>query len=224
MANFSQYPPIAPFGDSRALSTNKVLRNTYMLLSLTLVSGAIGAYVSMAMNFPVLNTFLYLAFAIGMPMLINATRNSVWGLVSCFIYTAGLGMIAGPIISIYASKIGPHVPIYAFATTAAVFGALTAYCMTTRKDFSFMGGFLMAGTIAVLLAIVANFFLHIPVLSLIISTVVVLLASGGILYSTSQAINDGEANYIVLASSIYADLWSMFMSLMNIFGFFSNND
>lgn len=224
MANFSQYPPVAPFGDARALSTNKVLRNTYLLLALTLVSGAIGAYVAVATNMPVINQWLYLAFAIGMPFVINATRNSALGLVSCFIYTTGLGLIAGPIINLYTQAIGPQVPIYAFATTAAVFGTLTAYCMVTRKDFSFMGGFLMAGTIAVLLAIVANFFLHIPVLSLIISTVVVLLASAGILYSTSQAINDGEANYIVLASSIYADLWSMFMSLMNIFGFFSGDD
>ena len=224
MANFSQYPPIAPFGDSRALSTNKVLRNTYMLLALTLVSGAIGAYVAMAFNLPILNRWLYLAFAIGMPFVINATRNSAMGLVSCFVYTTGLGLIAGPIISMYAQVIGPQVPIYAFATTALVFGSLTAYAMTTRKDFSFMGGFLMAGSVAVLLAIVANMFLHIPVLSLIISTVVVVLASAGILYSTSQAINDGEANYIVLASSIYADLWAMFMSLMNIFGFFSSDD
>lgn len=224
MANFSQYPPVAPFGDSRALSTNKVLRNTYLLLALTLVSGAIGAYVAVATNMPVINKWLYLAFAIGMPFVINATRNSAMGLISCFIYTTGLGLIAGPIISLYTQRIGPEVPIYAFATTAAVFGALTVYSMVTRKDFSFMGGFLMAGSVAVLLAIVANFFLHIPVLSLIISSVVVVLASAGILYSTSQAINDGEANYIVLAASIYADLWSMFMSLMNIFGFFSGDD
>lgn len=204
------------------VSINKVLRNTYMLLSLTLVGGAIAAY--LGRNMPMMNFWLYLGFALVMPMIISATRNSVWGLVSCFVYTAGLGLIAGPIISMYASTVGAHVPIYAFAGTATIFFALTAYVMTTRKDFSFMRGFIMAGFIAVLLAIVANVFLNMPLLSVIISTFIIVLSSAGILYSTSAAINGGEDNYIVLAASIYADLWSMFMSLMRIFGIFGSND
>ena len=225
MNRISQFPPpspVMPFGQS-ALATNKVLRNTYMLLSMTLVCGAVAAYAAAAMQFGVINQWLYLAFAIGMPMLISATRNSVWGLVSCFVYTTGLGFIAGPIISMYARMIGPEVPAYAFGATAVIFGALTSYAMVSKREFSFMRGFMMAGSIAVLLAIVANVFLQISVLSLIISSVVVVLSSAGILYSTSAAINGGEDNYVVLAATIYADLWAMFMSLMNIIGF-ANRD
>ena len=224
MNRISPFPPAAPvpFGQS-ALATNKVLRNTYMLLSMTLVCGAIAAYAAAAMQVGVLNFWLYLAFALGMPMLINATRNSVWGLVSCFVYTTGLGFIAGPIISLYARMIGPEVPAYAFGATAVIFGALTSYAMVSKRDFSFMRGFLMAGSIAVLLAIVANFFMQISVFSLIISSIVVVLSSAGILYSTSAAINGGEDNYVILAATIYADLWSMFMSLMNIIGFASRD-
>ena len=225
MNRVSQFPPPSlalPFGQS-ALATNKVLRNTYMLLSMTLVCGAIAAYAAAAMQVGVINSWLYLAFAIGMPILINATRNSVWGLVSCFVYTTGLGFIAGPIISLYARMIGPEVPMYAFGATAIIFGALTSYATVSKRDFSFMRGFLMAGSIAVLLAIVANIFMQISVLSLIISSVVVVLSSAGILYSTSAAINGGEDNYVILAATIYADLWAMFMSLMNIIGFASRD-
>lgn len=221
----SPFPPASPalpFGES-ALATNKVLRNTYMLLSMTLICGAVAAYAAAAMQVGVLNFWLYLAFALGMPMLINATKNSVWGLVSCFVYTTGLGFIAGPIISLYASTIGPQVPMYAFGATAIIFGALTSYAMVSKRDFSFMRGFLMAGSIAVILAIVANYFLQISVFSLILSSIVVVLSSAGILYSTSAAINGGEDNYVVLAATIYSDLWSMFMSLMNIIGFASRD-
>ena len=221
MNRISPFPPaspVLPLGQS-ALATNKVLRNTYMLLSMTLVCGAVAAYASAAMQVGVINYWLYLAFALGMPMVINATRNSVWGLVSCFVYTTGLGFIAGPIISMYARMIGPEVPIYAFGATAVIFGALTSYAMVSKRDFSFMRGFLLASSLAVLLAIVANAFMQISVLSLILSSVLVVLCSAGILYSTSAAINGGEDNYVILAARIYADLWVMFMSLMNIIGF-----
>jgi modulator of FtsH protease len=160
---------------------------------------------------------------IGMPFIINALRNSVAGLVACFVYCAGLGYIAGPIIGMYAAAIGPQIPVYAFVTTAVVFFGLTGYVMATRKDFSFLRGFMFAGFIAVLLAIVANQFLNIPLLSVTISSVATLLAAGGILYSTSAAINGGEDNYIVLAANIYGSIWSLFMNLMNIFGFLSSD-
>ena len=209
---------------SNAIEINKVLKNTYLLLSLTLFAGAAAAYYAAATEAPMVNRWLYLAFAIGMPMLINATRNSVWGLVSCFAYTTGLGYIAGAVISIYVQAIGPQVPIYAFATTAAAFVGLSGYALVSKRDFSFMRNMLVVSSICVLAAIVANMFLQISFLSLLISSAVVVLSSLGILYSTSQAINGGEDNYIVLASSIYADLWAMFMSLMNIFGFFGGDD
>jgi modulator of FtsH protease len=222
------FPPSPPPGavqySARSISINKVLRQTYMLLAFMLVAGAVGALVANAFNFGIVNRWLYLAFALAMPFVIHATRNSVMGLVFSFVYTFGLGFIAGPIVSLYASAIGVHVPVYAFGTTALVFFALTGYVLTTKKDFSFLRGFLIAGSVAVLLAIVANFFLQMSVLSLVLSSVIVVLSSAGILYSTSAAVNGGEDNYITLATGIFADLWAMFMSLMNIFGFFSGDE
>jgi modulator of FtsH protease len=223
LANLPPPQPV-PFGQTQGVAINKVLRQTYTLLAMTFVCGAIAAYAAATMNVPVVNRWLYLAFAIGMPMLISATRNSVWGLVSCFVYTTGLGFIAGPIIQLYARAIGPEVPMYAFGVTALVFGALSTYAITTKRDFSFMRGFLIAGSMTVLLAIVASFFLQLTWLSLIISSVVVILSSAGILYSTSAAVNGGEDNYIVLAATIYGDVWAMFMSLMRIIGFASSDD
>jgi modulator of FtsH protease len=216
-------PPVFAAGHAIRTPINQVLRNTYMLLALTLVAGAIAAYVAMSSNAGRVNWFLYLGFAIAMPYVIHATRNSVWGIVTSFIYAAGLGYIAGPIISMYSRTLGIHIPIYAFTATATIFLGLTGYAMATKRDFSFMRGFMFAGGLAVLLAIVANMFLHIPLLSVTISTVGVLLCSAGILYSTSAAINGGEDNYIVLASDIYGSLWALFMNLMNILGFFSGD-
>lgn len=216
-------PPVFTAGHAIRTPVNQVLRNTYLLLSLTLVAGAIAAYAAMVTNAGIINWWLYLGFALAMPYVIHATRNSVWGIVTSFIYAAGLGYIAGPIISMYSRNLGVHIPIYAFTATATIFLAITGYAMATKRDFSFMRGFMFAGGLAVLLAIVANMFLNIPLLSVTISTVGVLLASAGILYSTSAAINGGEDNYIVLASNIYGSLWALFMNLMNILGFFSGD-
>ena len=213
-----------PFGARDQMDTvriSKLLRNTYLLLGLSLMAGAIGAYVGR--NMPIINWWLYLGFAVAMPFVINATRNSVMGLVSTFVYTTGLGLIAGPIISMYATRIGIHVPIYAFATTAVVFFALSAYVITTGANFQFMGSAITVGCVVVLLAFVANMFLQISWFSVGIASIGVVLSAALILWRTSSAVHGGEDNYITLAAGIYGDLWAMFMNLMNIIGFMSDD-
>ncbi len=206
------------------IEINKVLRNTYILLSLTLFVAAATGWYAMASGAGVVNFWLFLAFAMGMPFLISMTANSPLGLVMCFVYTAGLGYVAGPIVGMYAKFIGPEVPIYAFATTALAFVGLSAYAIISKRDFSFLRSMLVVSSICVLATIVAMQFFNMPIVGLLLSGVIVVLSSLGILYSTSAAINGGEDNYIVLTASIFGNLWSMFMNLMQIFGIFGGDD
>lgn len=201
-----------------ALATNKVLRNTYLLLAMTLATSAAMAGIAMATQAPLVNIWLMLAVFIGMPFAINAARNSVWALPLTFIFTGFMGYVLGPILSLYLSlPNGGQIVMGAFGTTAAMFVGLSAYAITTRRDFSFMGGFLMVGLLVVLVAIIANIFLQIPALSLTISAASVLLMSGLILFDTSRMINGGETNYVIMAVSLYANIYVMFTHLLNLF-------
>ena len=212
-----------PRSAAQTLATNKVIRNTYLLLSLTLVWSAVTAYAAIKVGAPVVPWWMFMIFAIGMPFLIHMNRNSAAGLVLSFVYTGIFGFMLGPLVSIYAS-FDPRIPVYAFATTAAVFGGLSIYALATRKDFSFLGGFLMVGGLVVLAGFIANVFLGLSVLSLAVSSGVVMLTAAGMLYSTSQLIHDGEANYIVIACSLFGDIWMMFLHLMNLMSFFMGDD
>lgn len=212
-----------PRSAAQTLATNKVIRNTYLLLSLTLVWSAVTAYAAIKVGAPVVPWWMFMIFAIGMPFLIHMNRNSAAGLVLSFVYTGIFGFMLGPLVSIYAS-FDPRIPVYAFATTAAVFGGLSIYALATRKDFSFLGGFLMVGGLVVLAGFISNVFLGLSVLSLAVSSGVVMLTAAGMLYSTSQLIHDGEANYIVIACSLFGDIWMMFLHLMNLMSFFMGDD
>ncbi len=210
---------------TRETQINKVVRNTYMLLGMNLVTSAVAAGVAMTTGAGPLPWLLVMAVFIGMPFLINALRNSVWALPLTFLFTGFMGYTLGPILTFYLGlPNGGQIVLSAFATTAALFVGLSAYAMVTRKDFSFMGGFLFVGLIVVLLAIVANLFLEIPALSLTISAASVILMSGMILYDTSRMIHDGEANYILITVSLFADLYVMFVHLLNLFAAFTGED
>ncbi len=212
-----------PRSAAQTLATNKVIRNTYLLLSLTLAWSAVTAYASIQVGAPVVPWWMFMIFAVGMPWLIYANRNSAAGLVLSFVYTGIFGFMLGPIVGIYAS-FDPRIPVYAFATTAVTFGGLSMYALATRKDFSFLGGFLLVGGLVVLAGFFGNLFLGLPMLSLAVSGGVVLLAAAGMLYSTSQLIHDGEANYIVIACSLFGDIWMMFLHLMNLISAFTGDD
>ncbi len=209
---------------SSVLTTNKVIRNTYLLLTLTLLTSAITAGIAMATEARPVHWILMLAVFIGMPFIINALRNSVWALPLTFAFTGFMGYVLGPILTLYLSlPNGGQIVMAAFGTTAAMFLGLSAYALTTRKDFSFMSGFLMVGLIVVLIAIIANIFLQIPALSLTISAAAVLLMSGLILFDTSRMVNGGETNYVVMTVSLFANIYVMFVHLLNLFAAFSGD-
>ena len=206
------------------LATNKVIRNTYLLLTLTLLTSAVTAGMAMVSGARPVHWILMLVVFIGGPFVINAVRNSVWALPLTFAFTAFMGYVLGPILTFYLSMPnGGQIVTAAFGTTATMFLGLSAYALTTRKDFSFMGGFLMVGLLLVLVAIVANIFLQIPALSLTISAAAVLLMSGMILFDTSRMVHGGETNYVVMTVSLYANIYVLFLHLLNLFAAFTGD-
>ncbi len=200
------------------LATNKLIRNTYMLLTLTLLTSAVTAAFAMASNVGFVNPIIMLVVFIGMPFVIFRIRNSVWALPATFLFTGFMGYVLGPVLNAYLGlPNGPQIVMSAFGTTAVLFFGLSGYALTTQRNFNFMSGFLMVGLLVVLAAIVANIFLDIPALSLTISAAAVLLMSGLILYDTSRMIHGGESNYVVMTVSLYANIYVMFIHLLNLF-------
>lgn len=208
------------------LSTNKVLRNTYMLLSLTFLFSALTAYLSFASGARPMNPILMIVGVYGLMFLTQALRNSVWGLVSVFAFTGFLGYTLGPILSYYLTSFsnGPQLVATALGGTGMIFFALSGYALTTRKDFSFLSGFLFIGTMVALLAMVAGIFFHMPALQLTISAVFVLLSSGLILLQTSEIIHNGETNYISATVGLFVSIYNLFVSLLNLLSAFSGRD
>jgi modulator of FtsH protease len=207
------------------IASNKVIRNTYLLLTLTLFTSAITAGIAMASGARPVHWLLMLVVFIGMPFAINALRNSVWSLPLTFGFTGFMGYVLGPILTLYLSlPNGSQIVAAAFGTTAVIFLGLSAYALTTRKDFSFMGGFLTVGLNVVLVAIIANIFLQIPALSLTISAAAVILMSGLILFDTSRTIHGGETNYVVMTVSLFANIYVLFIHLLNLFAALSGDN
>ncbi|MFP4244916.1 MAG: Bax inhibitor-1/YccA family protein [Ectothiorhodospira sp.] len=214
-----------PQAGSRALATNKVIRNTYLLLSMTLAFSAAMAFVALAVGAQPVHWLVMLAVFIGMPFGIQALRNSVWALPLTFAFTGIMGYILGPIVGLYlALPNGPAIVGGALASTAVVFVGLSGYALVTRKDFSFLGGFVFVGLLVALAAIIANIFLALPALSLAISSAVVLLISAAILWDTSRMVHDGEANYVMMTVSLFANIYVLFMHLMNLFALLSGDN
>ena len=203
-----------------ALEANKVLKNTYLLLSATLAFSAVMAMVSMAINVPPMAYIISLiaSMVLGMFVLPKAAKSSA-GVGVIFLITGLLGFGLGSILSIYmAMSNGPQIVATAFGGTGIIFLGLSGYALTSKKDFSFLGGFLFAGMMVVLLAIVASLFIQMPALSLTISAAVIMLMSGFILFDTSRIINGGETNYIMATYGIFLSIFNIFISLLNILG------
>lgn len=207
------------------LATNKVIRNTYMLLSMTLLFSALTASVSMAMNLPHPGLLLTLAAYFGLLFLTAKFRNSTAGLVFVFALTGFMGFTLGPILNAYLSlPNGGQLVMTAMGATGAMFFGLSGYALTTRKDFSFMGGFLMVGILVGFLAALGAVFLEMPALSLAVSAMFVLLMSGLILYETSNIIHGGETNYIMATVTLFVAIFNLFTSLLHLLGFMSGED
>ena len=207
------------------LATNKVIRNTYTLLSLTLVFSAVTAGVSMALNLPHPGLLLTLVGYFGLLFLTSRFRNSALGLAFVFALTGFMGYTLGPILNVYTSlPNGNQLVMTALGATGVIFLSLSGYALTSRKDFSFMGAFLMVGILVAFLAGIAAMFFSMPGLSLAVSAMFVLLMSGLILYETSQIIHGGETNYIMATVSLYVSIYNLFLSLLHLLGAFSGED
>ncbi len=208
--------------DASVAEINSVLRNTYMLLAITVAFSALMAGVGMAIQFPhvgLLTLIPYFAFLFGAYKL----RNSPWGLVMVFGLTGWLGLTLAPILSFYLGTIGPKPILFSLGGTAAIFFALSSYVLITRKNLSSWGGFLFVGILVAFVAAIANAFLQIATLSLVISSVFILVSSGLIMYQTSAIIHGGERNYILATIGLYVMLYNLFISLLNLFSFFSRD-
>ena len=204
---------------------SKVLRNTYSLLALTLAFSGVMAFVAQQMRVGYPNVFVVLIGFYGLFFLTNKLRDSAWGLVSTFALTGFMGFILGPILNRYLGMAGgAEVVSSAFAMTALVFGGLSAYVLITRKDMSFLSGFITAGFFVLLGAVVASFFFQISGLQLAISAGFVLFSSVCILFQTSAIIHGGERNYIMATISLYVSIYNLFVSLLQLFGIMGRDD
>jgi modulator of FtsH protease len=205
-----------------ALAQNRVLRNTYLLLALTMVPTVVGAFIGMAtssivMAHPILTSLVMLAVVIGLQFAIAANRNSGVGVALLLLMTGLLGWWLGPILNVaLAMKNGMALVGYAAAGTGAVFFTMGAIAATSKRDFSFMGKFLFVGMITLLVAMLANMFLQIPALSLAISSLVIVVFSLFLLYDLQRIIRGGEENYIMATTGVYMSLFNIFANLLHL--------
>lgn len=202
---------------------NKVLRNTYLMLALTMIPTMIGSAVGVNTDFlflaqsPIMGSLAMLAAMVGLMFAVNATRNSIWGVILLFLFTFVAGWWLGPLLQhALQFKNGPQLIGLAAAGTSIIFFTLASVATVTRKDFGFLRNFLLAGLILVILASLVNLFFTIPAVSLAISAAAVLVFSGFILFDVSRIINGGETNYVMATLGIYLSLYNLFISLVQL--------
>lgn len=212
--------------ESSILATNKMLRNTYLLLSMTLLFSAMTAGTAMFLNLPHPGLIISMVGYFGLLFLTTKFSDSAWGLLCVFALTGFMGLTLGPILNMYlhAFSNGHELIMTALGGTGVIFLGLSGYALTTRKDFSFIGGFLMVGILVAFLAGLGAALFSIPGLSLAVSAMFILLMSGMILYQTSEIIHGGESNYILATVSLYVSIYNLFLSLLQLLGVFSGDD
>jgi modulator of FtsH protease len=207
------------------LSENRLIRNTYALLSMTLLFSAVTAGISMALNLPHPGLIITMVGYFGLLFLTHKLQNSAWGLAAVFALTGFMGFTLGPILSAYLSlPNGGQLVMTALGGTGIIFLGLSAYALTTRKDFSFLGGFLFVGILVAFLGSLAAVIFSLPAVSLAMSAMFVLLMSGYILWQTSQLVHGGETNYILATVSLYVSIYNLFTSLLHLLGAFNSDD
>jgi len=223
--------PVLGRSESTELATNRVLRNTYALLGLTMIPTVIGAFIGMSINFSIIAQHPFIAFGafmlvtIGMQMAITANRNNSMGIVLLLAYTLLLGIMLGPLLQ-HALHLRDGAQLVGLAAggTGLIFLTMAGIATTTKRDLSNMGKFLMIGLVLAFVAIAANIFLQIPALSLAISGVVILISSGFILYEVNSIVRGGETNYVMATLSLYISIYNIFANLLSILMSFGNND
>ncbi len=213
------------FGAESLVNTNKVLKNTYMLLGMTLAFSAVTAGIAIALGLTHMMALVLMLIGFGLLFVVNKMADTAKGLPAIFAFTGVMGASLGPMLSYYLSMPGgPALVMQALGGTAIVFFGLSAYALTTRKDFSYLGGFLMVGLIVAVVAMIANIFLAIPALSLTISAAVVMIMSGLILFDTSRIVNGGETNYIRATVSLYLNIYNLFIHLLHLLTVLTGGD
>lgn len=212
---------------SASIATNTVLKKTYLLLAATLLFSTFTAVFAMLTNAPPLNPFIVLLGYFGLLFLVNMMRNNpVGGIVAVFALTGFMGYTLGPILDVVLRVLpnGGQVIATALGGTAMIFFSLSAYVLVTKKDFSYLGGFIMAAVTIAFLAGLAAMVFQMPLLSLMVSGAFALLSSGIILFQTSAIIHGGERNYIMATVTLYVALFNLFISLLQILSFFSGGN
>jgi modulator of FtsH protease len=211
-----------------APAKNQVLRNTYMMLALTMIPTVIGALFGMSTNFsfmaqhPVVFSLLMFGVMMGLMFGVGALRNSVWGIVALLGFTLVAGFFLGPILQVALHlKNGAQLVGMAAGGTGIIFGSLATIATVTKKDFSFMGKFLFIGLILLIVASFANMFFQIPALSLTISVIAVLIFSAYILFDVSRIVNGGETNYVMATMGLYLNIYNLFINLLSLLMAFS---
>ena len=208
------------------VAMHTALRNTYFLLSLTLLFSAAMAGFAMKTNAAPLPILIQIVGMFGLLFLTMALRNTPWGLLSIFAFTGFTGFTLGPVMNMYISEFtnGSQLIMTALGATGVIFIALSGYVLTTKKDFSYMGGFLFVVLLAGILLSLVGMFFHIPMMQVAVSGVFVVVFSGYILYNTSQILNGGETNYIMATITLYLDILNLFLSLLRILSYFAGNN
>jgi modulator of FtsH protease len=211
-----------------AAEQNQVLRNTYLMLGLTMIPTVIGAFIGMSLNLsilaqhPIIGSLVMFAVMMGLLFAVSSLRNSVWGIAAMFGFTFVAGVFLGPILqhALHFSN-GAQLVGLAAGGTGLIFFSLATYATVSKKDFSFMGKFLFIGVIMLLIASLANLFFQVPVLSLAISAIAILIFSAYILFDISQIIHGGETNYLMATVTLYLDIYNIFVNLLNLLMAFS---
>ncbi|WP_260258520.1 Bax inhibitor-1/YccA family protein [Vibrio intestinalis] len=206
-----------------AIQTNKVLRNTYALLSMTLLWSALVAGVSMAMNLPRPNIIIMLVGFYGLLFLTEKNRNNSMGLVFTFLFTGFLGYTTGPLIGAYVSADMGDLVVTALGGTALSFLAASAYALTTKRDLSMLGGLMLSLFVVLVVGMVASIFFQSPVLSLALSSLFIVFSTMAILMTTQGIIRGGETNYISATITLYVSIYNLFISLLSILGIMNDD-
>lgn len=214
-----------PGQDTHSVEVQRVLRNTYALLAMTLIFSAAVAATAVSLQWRSPGLVLTLVAYFGLLFAVHKLQNSGWALPVVFALTGFMGYTLGPVLSNYLALPGGAQTIsLALGSTGVTFLALSAYVLATRKDFSFMGGFLFMGMVVALIAGLAAMFLDIPGLGLAVSAIVALLSAGMILFETSRIVNGGERNYVLATVGLYVSVFNLFTSLLSLFGIGGHND
>jgi modulator of FtsH protease len=218
------------FANAGSLATeqNKVLRNTYMMLAMTMIPTIFGAFIGISINFsfmaehPIMGALLMFGTMMGLLFTVSALRNSVWGIAALLAFTFVAGVFLGPILQVALHlRNGAQLIGMAAGGTGLIFFSLATIATVTKKDFSFMGKFLFIGVILLIVASLANIFFAIPALSLTISAIAILIFSAYILFDISQIIHGGETNYVMATMTLYLDIYNIFVNLLSLLMAFS---